>query len=179
MQDITTLQVQRATKPKIEDVLPHFMDGEILERALDFVAYLRANRMNPAWAGVHNAWKGVYKGKPIYYIRLGREWIRPTENVKWTIIPYLNHMEEYREKIFDQGWQDIIWNDLHFCRGCNNGCSPGFTRAILGKEFAGLCHGIFYSGRKPVSFVNPGDETFNIIKQLLEFEKTGRNPARL
>jgi len=30
MSDITSLAVQKVTKPNIEDVLPHCLDGEIL-----------------------------------------------------------------------------------------------------------------------------------------------------
>ena len=174
MSDITVLSVQREIKPKIEDVLPYYLNGAELESALNFIAYLRADRINPGWAGVHNAWKGAYKGKPVYYIRLGREWVRDTKNVKWVVILYMNHIKEYEEKIFEEGWQNIIWDDLHRCRGCNNGCAPGIDRTVLGREFTGLCNGIFYSGRFPVSFVNPAETDYDIIKKMLDIEKSSR-----
>ena len=174
MSNITELSVQKILKPKIEEVLPYYLYGEELESALKFIAYLRADKINPGWANVHNAWKGSYKGKPVYYIRLGREWVRDTKNVKWVIIVYLNHIREYEEKIFEESWQNIIWDDLHHCRRCNNGCAPGVDRTILGKEFTGLCNGIFYSGRFPVSFVNPVDTDIIIIKKMLELEKSFR-----
>jgi len=131
--------------------------------------------MNPGWAGVHNAWKGSYKGKIMYYIRLGREWIRETENAKWVVIPYLNHMNAYEDNILSEGWQNIIWDDLHYCRNCGYKCHPKANQTILGKEFTGLCNGLFYGGRFPVSFVNPGEAAINRVKRLLDLEKTARN----
>ena len=172
MSDITVLSVQRKIKPKIENVLPYYLDGRMLKTALDFVAYLRADKMNPAWT-LHNAWKAAYKGKPIFYIRLGKEWVRKTENVKWVFTPYLNHIDEYEDEIFKENWQHMIWDDLHYCRNCGHKCPPGI-KSILGKEFSGLCHGIFYGGRLPVSFVNPDEAAINRIKKLLEFEKNAR-----
>jgi len=165
--DLSLLHVQRTIKPKAEEVLPYFLDGENLAVALDFAAFLRAEKMNPAWAGVHNAWRANYKGKPICYIRLGREWVRDTKDVKWVIVLYLNHMEAYANEIYRQNWQSIIWDDLHYCRDCAYGCFPGKTKTILRKEFSGLCP-TFYN---KVNFVNPGDAAIKIVKKLLELER--------
>ena len=168
--DLTLLPVQRTIKPKVEDVLPYYLDGNLLESALDFVAYLRTERMNPGWAGVHNAWRANNKSKPICYIRLGKEWIRNTKNVKWVIVLYLNHMEEYANVIYQENWQDIIWSDLHYCRNCAYGCYPGKTKTILGKEFSGLCPTFYYKA----NFVNPDDATLKIVTRLLELERKAR-----
>ena len=174
MQDVTDLRVQREIKPKVEDVLPYYLDNEMMESALLFMDYLREHKMNPRWAGVHNAWKYVYKGKPVYYIRLGKEWVRETENVKWVVTLYLNHLSEYEDFILREGWQNIIWDDLHYCRNCNNGCAPGTDRTIIGREFHGLCNGILYSGRFPVNFVNPDETASFRMKKLLELEINAR-----
>jgi len=170
--DITHLHMQRATKPKVEDVLPYFLDKEMMGTALDFVAYLRAAKMNPGWAGVHNAWRANNRSKPICYIRLGKEWIRDTKNVKWVIVLYLNHMEEYADVIHNEGWQEIIWADLHYCRNCAYGCFPGGSKKILEKEFSGLCP-TFYN---KVNFVNPDEAKIKIIIGLLELERKARQP---
>ena len=167
--DITHLHVQREVKPKVEDVLPYFLDGDMLEYALGFVAFLRANRMSPGWAGVHNAWRATNKKRPICYIRLGREWVRDTENVKWVVVLYLDNMNGYTDKINDD-WQKIIWDDLHYCRNCAYGCFPGKTKTILGKEFSGLCPTFF----NKVCFVNPEEATIKIITRLLELEREAR-----
>ncbi|MCL2593717.1 MAG: hypothetical protein FWD82_10205 [Defluviitaleaceae bacterium] len=176
MSDITTLKVQRDTKAKIEDVLPHFLDGAVLESAWSFVTFLRLEKMNPIWAGVHNAWRANNKGKALFYIRLGKEWIRNTENVKWVIILYLNNMDSYAEKIISEGWQNIVWDDLHYCRkpNCPYGCNLGKINTILGKEFFNLCPTFI----NKVNFVNPGEKELKIIKKLIEFEREARGCKR-
>ena len=177
--DVTLLHVQREIKPKVESVLPFYLDGEMLKLALDFVAYLRAEKMNPGWAGVHNAWRATSKGKPICYIRLGKEWIRDTEkkwvintkNLKWLVIPYLDHMNDYADKI-NEDWKKIIWDDLRNCVNCAYGCSSraAKTVTVLGKDFSGLCPGFI----NKVSFVNPDEAAIKIIKRLLELEREER-----
>ena len=175
MSDITVidLETQRLVRPKIESVLPYFLDDKMLEAALDFISYLRTNKMSPGWAGIHNAWKAMNKGKPICYIRLGREWIRETKNVKWVVMPYLNNIEDYAIEILKENWQNIIWDDLHYCRKCAYNC-PLLSKTILGKDFTNLCHAQFYNGRFPVSFVNPDEEAFNRVKKLMKLEREAR-----
>ena len=45
--DITRLDVQRRIKPKIEDVIPLIDDDDKQKNALDFVAWLRENKLPP------------------------------------------------------------------------------------------------------------------------------------
>ena len=45
------LDEQRKARPKIEDAIPEYMDGTMKAAALDFIAWLRANKMSPGWAG--------------------------------------------------------------------------------------------------------------------------------
>lgn len=171
--NITRLEVQRKIKPMIEEVIPEYLDGDIKKTALDFILHLRENKMKPAWA-IHNGWKSIYKGKPIYYIRLGKEWVNNSKNVKWVVTPYLNHIKTYEEAIINEGWQNLVWDNLHYCRSCNNGCAPGASMTVLGKELTGLCYGTLYSGRFPVSFVDPGETMVYYIKRLLDIEKQAR-----
>jgi len=103
--------------------------------ALDFVAYLRKNKMTLRWAGFTNAWRANYKGKCICYVKM-----RPNESRdkwKWVIYPYLNHINEY-ERIIDEGMQDIIWGNVFACMGCRTPCIPT-DRVILGRVCKNLC----------------------------------------
>jgi len=178
--DITLLSVQKIHKPNIEEVIPELLNGDMQKSALRFVAYLRENKMKPAWT-LHNAWKAVYKGKPFYYIRLGwgfgKERVNNNINEKWEVTPYLNHITEYEETIINEGWQNIIWDNLRRCKACVYGCSPGIDKIILGKELKGLCGG-FLGGRFPVMVENPDEARINIIKKLLELEKNTRKEKR-
>jgi hypothetical protein len=49
-------QKQKNVRPKIEDNLGDILEGERLKHALEFITYLRANKMSPAWAS-ENSWK--------------------------------------------------------------------------------------------------------------------------
>jgi hypothetical protein len=39
---------QKTLKPKLEDALNESLNSEVLKNALDFIAYLRKNKMSPA-----------------------------------------------------------------------------------------------------------------------------------
>jgi len=54
-------------KQKIEDGINDFLDGENLNRALEFIAYLKNNRASIQWTNT-NTWKAVKKGVLICYI---------------------------------------------------------------------------------------------------------------
>ena len=49
------MPTQKKPKPEIENVIPEYLDGDMKKTALDFVAWLRANKMNPVWASA-NIW---------------------------------------------------------------------------------------------------------------------------
>jgi len=172
--DITLLSVQKVIKPKIEDVIPEILKGTAKKTALDFIAYLRENKMNPAWT-LHNAWKAMYKGKPICYIRLGWAFGKgeDNDNGKWEVTPYLNYINDYEYIIINEGLQNIIWDNLCFCKSCGNNCAGSVERIILGKEIKNLCGGIIFN-RFPVPVANPDDTDINNIKKLIELEKKAR-----
>ena len=174
--DLTNLNVQRQLKPKIEEVLPFYLDAEELETALKFIEHMRNNKMNPRFAGVHSTWNCSFKGKVICYIRLGRKWIgkAKVDKVKWEVSPNLKHLSDYESQITDLSLKNAIWDSFSYCGTCNNGCSPGKNRTFLGKDFTGLCNGMLYSGRLPIGFVNPDEVAFTQIKALLEFEANAR-----
>jgi len=184
MFEILTLKTQRELKPKIEDVLPYFLDSEELETALNFIAHLRTNKMNPRWAGVHNTWNCNYKGKTICFIRLGTTWHATNSgNVKWEVSPNLININAYEKEIIYENMQNYIWDGLVYCKSCINanglqrGCSPGANKTVLEKDITGLCSG-FFNGRKPISFVNPDGTAIICIKRLLELEKQARTENR-
>ena len=60
---------QKANKPKVEDIIPNWLDGDMKNNALDFVTWLRVNKMSPTWASA-NSWKVSYKSKGVCYIKL-------------------------------------------------------------------------------------------------------------
>ena len=171
--DITLLSVQKIVKPKIENVIPEILKNNAKKTALDFVAYLRENKMNPAWT-LHNAWKVTNKGNVLCYIRLGWGFwrSRDSENGKWEVTPYLNHISEYENNITNEGLQNIVLNNLCFCKSCGNNCSGSIDKTILG-EIKNLCDGIT-TNRFPLPVANPDEADIGNIKRLLELEKQAR-----
>lgn len=172
--DITLLRIQKKLKPLIEDVIPHYLDDENKKIALEFIAYLRENKMNPVWAGIHNTWKTDYKGKCLFYIRLCID--NPyREKKQWVINPYLLHIQKYEELIIEEGLQNLLWDNVHHCKnvltgGCNShNCSPGRNITVLDKEIKSVC-----LGRQPFWFYEPDKTAINCIKKLMDFERQVR-----
>jgi len=176
---LSLAQQQRITKPLIEDVIPEYLDGDMKKSALDFVAYLRKNRMSPSFARIANAWNNNYKGSGLYYIGLCRQdpYGKPRQ---WVINPYLKHISQYEDIIIQEGLQHIIWNNVHPCTnpltgGCNyHGCAPGTNKTILGKEFKSVCIAHMYLGRPLMWAYDPDEATIDCIKRLLELERKAR-----
>ncbi|MDR0325057.1 MAG: hypothetical protein LBI19_03050 [Oscillospiraceae bacterium] len=183
------LREQNKAKPMIEDIIPEYLDGDNKNNALDFIDYLRENKMKPVWA-IQNGWKAVYKGKPIYYIRLPKskhhflnkkqsdktDWTR-----SWVVTPYLLHYRRYEDLIIGEGLQNFFWDNMRRCihvitGECNShNCAPGVDTTVLGKEFENLCHFV-NSGANTLWYVNPDKTDICNIKKLLDIEiKTRSN----
>jgi len=182
MADITSLAVQKTSKPNIEDVLPFYVEDETLKTALNFVAYLRENKMKPVWT-IHNAWKCTYKGKVLYYIRLPLYQShftnkRPDDKTEWkkswTFTPYLHNINEYEDNIDDKDMQERILACLWYANpNCGNkqnrGCACTYHKLLFGKQIH-LCYGNSYGGCA-TWFTNPNEAEIEWIKKLLEWEK--------
>ena len=158
------LDVQKKARPKIEDVIPEYMNGDMNESALDFVAWLRSNKLTPGQYGI-NRWKVSNKGTGICFIVLGSNvW---KQHDSWVIRLDLTHIKEYEAEMLNEGLKEFVWANIHHCWHCA-GCAPGVDMTIMGKEYQGLCKTmILYS-------CDPGETEINAIKKLLEFEKKAR-----
>ena len=177
---------QKKTKPLIEDVMPNYLEGNMLKNALEFVAYLRENKMKPSWA-VTNGWKATYKGKTLYYIRLplykshfnrpnqpsGTSWER-----SWCVTPFLMNLEKYENLITDEISKKIVVDNLYGCvpychqQNCSTK-NPETKITVCGMELARYCSSFMLSNRS-LWIVNPSEtEIFN-IKKFLELEKNAR-----
>ena len=180
MSDITTPAVQKTTKPNIEDVFPHYLDGKTLKNALDFIAYLRETKMKPVWT-LHNVWKATSKGGVIYYIRLAKS-ERDSRNRKksdatdwgksWVFTPYLHNINKYEELIVNENLQDFVLSGLQYCMPCTGKLCPT-EKTVFGKNIKNLCSGDLYYGMA-LWYTNPNETDIGYLKKLLEFEKQAR-----
>ena len=163
---------EKAAKLKIEEVIPEYLNGDMQKLALDLVAYLRANKMNPTQTA-HNSWKVNYKGSCLCYVRIcdAEHYYRkfPDNPPSWVITLYLNYINEYENVIINEKLQDIILNNVgYLCTSCRH-CAPGRDVTVLGKEIKGVCAGV------PLTWVfDPDETTLNGIKKLLELEQVAR-----
>jgi len=169
------LQKQIKEKPNIEDVIPEYLDGDMRKPALDFVTWLRENKMPPTFAGITNAWRYSCKGKCLYYIRLSVTYRR--EPKKWVVNPHLFNIAKYEDVIKKEGLSEFLWDNVHHCQRCfpekypeGRPCVPGRNITLLGKEVREVC-----SGRQPLWFHEPGGPAIECIKRLLELERAARN----
>jgi len=171
---------QSKTKPKIEEVIPEYLTGDNKQRALDFVAWLRANKMSPAWK-ITNGWSNSSRGI-LYYIRLplydshfrnlkqsdGIAWEK-----SWVLTPYLHHIEQYEELIIKENLQDFILSGLHYCTPCpHRFCAT--EKTVFGNTIKNLCKGDLYGGLA-LWYVNPSETELIQLKRLLKLEKQARS----
>jgi len=157
---------------KIEDFIPLYLGGAEQERALDFITYLRTNKIALRGGGTMNVWDAYCKGNRICQINL--HWGRSNygNNTTWSIILRLDRINEYQETILSEGMQNIIWDNVRYCGFCSYHCHTG-DAVVLGKKFRNLCYGS-ESNTTMFRINNPDTATLNGIKRLLELEKMAR-----
>jgi len=165
-------------KMKIEDAILQYLDVDMQATALDFVAFMRENKMSLR-RSTSTDWTASYKTKTICWIRL-KGALSGRMQAKWEIRPNLININTYENEIIDENMQNYIWDGLTYCGLCINSnglmreCSPGTNIIVLKKDISGICAGFFSNNRKPISFHNPDEKAINIVKRLFELEKQAR-----
>lgn len=176
-------------KPKIEDVIGDLLDGENLSNALDFINFLKKNKLNINWART-NVWKVVKNGVTLLYIHAGvtrdtamlvipkfidnndlekGSWVTGPPSL-WTESSHRITTEDKSYNMKD-GYEEIIANDkitnmlrskVRPCMDCGNKkkCGPGINIYFLGEKITNRCK---FAG---VSFVNPDPDELECIKNL-------------
>ena len=140
-------------KAKYEDAVTLYLDNiEDRDRALEFGAWLRANKMSPLAAKSGYNWYINFDGRHVCHIRLYDDtWhIWPREEVLQDILA--------REEI-----KDTLYDSIFYCIKCSHadGCKPVTDINVLGREIKGVCM-YFY-----ISLRNPDAEIIEILKEIL------------
>jgi len=161
---ISLSKEQLKLRPKIEDVINEELVGDRRQNALDFVAYLRANKLNPAWTAT-NAWWVNYKGKRLVSIRVRGvntveiPWGYGLDPGSWHIGHWLqgyNFPDNANDEL-----KRFIWANIQPCKHCMS-CKPGHSGDVLGKQFESACY---------FRIENPDEEGLEFTKKLLESKK--------
>ena len=154
------VQQQAKARPKIEDIIPQYFDGEAKQSLTEFLEYCRANKITTPWSAT-NRWKIKLKSEGIGMIYIGKSpCLAGGENFEkntWYI--HVNMESEYAEK---ENLSELIHRNILPCQRGRKNCND--TMRILGKEIEGACP---ESGRR---FANPDAETLACIKKWLEFK---------
>jgi len=165
---------QKQTKPPIEDYIRENYDGDPQRVALDFIAFLRANKMPPGKSSEYAS----CKGERICKIQFGGPGCRRNS---WAVCLLFYHIDKYEEQIKNEGLQNIFWDNVVYCvhgsgrpgTGCspNKPCAGGETRNILGREIDGICR---LSPGKSTKIWDPDESAVSGIKKLLLMEQKAR-----
>jgi len=142
----------------IEDKINAALSGDAQSNALDFVAFLRANRISFNSNGNGGEWSGWDVGGTVgnsigYIIVNGAEEFPGP----WTI--WFNSCDFFGGA--DDELKEAAWAHASPCGKCKGweNCGGG-ARTIFGKEFDRLCH-------SPMIFMNPDAQTLEHAKKLL------------
>lgn len=166
-------QEQQKTKPKIEDVVGDLLDGDRLKNALEFITYLRENKMNPRWFA-QNCWHTYYKGKFFCSIRI--HGIKQ-DGIRYGLEPGSWHFGrnwyngfylpddlscEFEDSISYDNFKNFVWANVRPCKNCMC-CKPGQSGIYLGKKFDSVCG---------LRIENPDAEALEHTKKLIEYCKS-------
>jgi len=134
------IKSQKNTKPVIEDIIGLFLEGDKLANAMDFIAFLRENNMNPRWASA-NSWRVTAKNKPVCRIDLGglpHKWMNHFTIGDWQISELDSVEQKYLAAfVGNETMQPFVWENVMMCRRCSK-CGPR-TRTYAGKLFEQCC----------------------------------------
>jgi len=151
---------RQKVKPQIEDAISGVLNGDALKTALDFIEYLRENKMNPRWMST-DTWKINYKDHVLCYFRLD-----PDSGVLH-INPWI---AEYEGDSLSDELKEIAWARANRHRPCQHnqkygGCCGYRLKTVFGREYSNPCQSMLI-------FDDLGDGTTDCVKALLELRKS-------
>ena len=156
---------EQKKKPKIEDIISEYHDEDTKKNALDFVAFLRENKLSPTRMHSDVHWVVKHKGKSVCHLNIDKnnEWmIRHCQftREKW-FVNYEQHITDENLKAYIL---DNIRDPANVCIG--GGCKGKQNKTILGKKFAAVCN------CWPLLIKNPKGDILENEKKLITVIKT-------
>ena len=138
---------EQKKKPTLEEKIKTLLSGETQKNALDFIDFLRVNKIPPKFHVI----SVVGEGGNFPHIR------------PW--VTFFNVCEF--DGLVDKELLEFAWKHAHICDHfitnggrCGCGKQPGFKKIVFGKEFENIC-------KCPMQFINPDTETLENMKKLL------------
>lgn len=153
---------------RIENFIDEVLAGETQKKALEFVAFLRANEMLFARG------KGYWEGKLYWMIKYKDEYVcyilingsgSEEKFAPWTIWSDDSDSNWFADFPLDEHTKEIVWKNVDVCGNCGGCNNPGGSRkTIFGKEFNNVC-------RTTMRFINPDVETLACVKKMVDIRK--------
>lgn len=151
---------EKTAIPKVEDIMSGALNGNTLKNALEFIAYLRDNKINPQWSAT-NVWKISYKTYSVCFIRVyGAAEYHNLETDSWHIVPFIG---EYEESSMSDEFKKIVWANKRTCPGC--GLCALQLNTVFGKEYDYACE-------KAIIFTNPDATDIECVIKLIELRRS-------
>jgi hypothetical protein len=165
--EMTWRQIQKATKPPVEQIIPECLGGEKAKLALEFAAYMRDNDMELRFGGVTDTWTYKFKGKAICKVRLRANYY----GYDWLLCLCVYHMDKYESEIQSKGLRDFVFDNLSHHHRCGGTCGHERRTTVFGKE-AVVCW-----KELGIMVGDPDEAMVDDIKWILELEKKGRDES--
>lgn len=149
---------QKAVKPKVEDVAVEILDNDKLQNLLNFIKYLKDNKLTPRWASA-NSWSIRYKNKGLCYVKI--------DNQKkfWNIRLERSFFDEYDKYITDDDMKKFILGIVTAPLCENRDCWKRINETIFGKTFDEVCR------CWPFIVNNPDESAIEYLKELIVISK--------
>jgi len=157
-------QNQKATKPKPEDVAGDFLDAKKTAALLNFVEFIRANKIGIRWASA-NSWTLNYKSKRLGYLKIFAE--KPNTSIygSWAFCHNRDGSLELYYNMEDCNLKRFIFENI-YARTCGNCiCSADMNAQKAGYMNPTDC------GCYPLRIFNPDGDALEHTKQLIEYKK--------
>lgn len=154
---LSKYQEQKKTKPKIENMIDDNLYGQLKNDAIDFVNFLRANKMSPQWAST-NSYALSYKNRRVCIIKINKE--------EWALWLNTQYNDEFNVCFASEqkDMQNILLSKLVYCFSCGK-CAPGHNITILGKEIKNACY------CPVIRLINPNEIELDCAKKLVLLRK--------
>lgn len=158
---VSKYEQQKKMKPLIEDIIDSYLKGQLRDDAIEFVNFLRANKMSPQWAST-DSYALSYKSRRVCIIKINDgEWSL------WLSTQYNDDLNVCfsGEK---EDTQKIVLNNIIYCQYCGK-CAPGLNITILGKQLQNACY------CPVIRLQNPNQTELDCAKKLVILRKAAIN----
>ena len=146
-------------KTSIEDVINNSLKGKIKDNAINFLKFLKENKLSPQWSAI-NSYAFRTKKKTICLVNIN--------NGEWLLRLYTQYDDELNTCFIDEKEEirQVIMDRLVYCSGCGCTCAPGVNANILGKQ---VNHACYYP---IIKITNPNLLEMECSKKLVVLRKT-------